>query len=872
MSNYDVLNESRKELVNTIVELMKQEGLNWTKCWASAVRPYNPVSDIKYRGGNKIRLSVAAYVNEYVDPRWLTYKQAQEAGWQVKKGSQGVRLEKWIFERTETVKDPITGKDKKQTVQLERPIPYYFTVFNASQIDGIPELETKEPLPRDEMFKLAADVVASSECQVKRTGLGCFYIPAEDTLYLPPADAFNSNESYLATALHEMAHSTGHSSRLNRNIINSFGSADYAKEELVAELASAFTQQQLELDLTANIENHAAYLQSWIKALENDPNELYRAATEAEKASERIIHNYELYIEKAIGNERESASLPSLSEEQENLVHELDMFLDQYLTTSGSVHFDINTLKTDVEKGDIQKYLDILTDYRNGSNGKILPGELIQLCTLAKMLELQSSDKEPSALWDIQASIESTNDHSDYYFHSDRTENKDFYRIVYINSYGDIQPLTSYVFNTPEEASEYLKTINAVQEIPYNNLVNNVPAARNIPETKQLRETYYEKLEELKEKMNAIGWRFMFAYGQETSWCKFNEQHEIQDIKFDRLSDVEDYLEEIQIETEIIDSEPRRYSDHGERLYGGKTAAEFTPEDVKKFLEETERLLNLEGISIVAHDKASFEERLSGDDLLNAQELINQIKSVGGEVDRNGNVTVYHRTDSRSAEIIKSSQIMIGKEDGLFFSTKETGQNIGYGESVIKLSIPVENLILDDIFSDELHLRYPLGAERKLDISSYLYVSDPPIFEIYQLNDSEAASKYRFESMRYIKSQGITINQSDYNLVYTAPLEGMNLDQIFEKFNIDHPSDFTGHSLSISDVVVLHQDGKTTSYYVDSIGFKEIPDFFKDISKDKSYKKTSIADRLAAKKAELENNKTASKSIDSMLQKGQHCI
>ena len=127
--------------------------------------------------------------------------------------------------------------------------------------------------------------------------------------------------------------------------------------------------------------------------------------------------------------------------------------------------------------------------------------------------------------------------------------------------------------------------------------------------------------------------------------------------------------------------------------------------------------------------KLTLQQRVSGDDLLNAQDLINDIENVGGTVDEYGNVTVFHRTDAKSAERIKATQAMIAKEDGLFFSTKENGQNAGYGESVVKLSIPVEKLVLDDIFTDEAHLRYPLGNTRRIDVADYL-VNDSEIREV----------------------------------------------------------------------------------------------------------------------------------------------
>ncbi len=108
-------------------------------------------------------------------------------------------------------------------------------------------------------------------------------------------------------------------------------------------------------------------------------------------------------------------------------------------------------------------------------------------------------------------------------------------------------------------------------------------------------------------------------------------------------------------------------------------------------------------------------------------------------------------------------------------------------------------------------------------------------FGIYQLKDTLEARDIRFMNMDYLESRGIAVNKENYNLVYTAPLEdGTSLEDIYTKFNIDHPKDFKGHSLSVSDVVVIHQNGENTSHYVDSFGYKEVLEFTQEVSKEKS--------------------------------------
>ncbi|MBQ5362314.1 MAG: hypothetical protein IIU63_03110, partial [Clostridia bacterium] len=124
---------------------------------------------------------------------------------------------------------------------------------------------------------------------------------------------------------------------------------------------------------------------------------------------------------------------------------------------------------------------------------------------------------------------------------------------------------------------------------------------------------------------------------------------------------------------------------------------------------------------IVKQNAKNFlENRVSGDDLLNAQDLISDVRDLGAEVDERGYITLYHRTSASSAAAIRSTGMMVAKEDGLFFSTKENGQNVGYGDTVVTFKIPAEKLVLDDVFDDEAHLRYPLDKPGRVSVKEYL--------------------------------------------------------------------------------------------------------------------------------------------------------
>lgn len=303
---FDKVMDSRKELVDKIVEQMQSGKIIWRAGWNNTLLfPHNPVSSAVYKGGNCMKLMVEGIVHNYNDPRWCTYKQAEEKGWNIKKGEKGVLLEKWIFTQEMNVEKEIDGEivEVKETVRLEKPKVNYFYVFNATQIEGIEPFEPGKLIETDkDLLKLKDDIIESSECPIREKMQGeAFYSPAKDEIILPPMESFHSLQDYIATMLHEMSHSTGHESRLNREIKNQFGTPEYAKEELRAELGSVFTQSQIGMKISESaLKNHSGYLQSWIKACKDDYNEFYRACNDAQKICDRLIENYEKVRDKEL--------------------------------------------------------------------------------------------------------------------------------------------------------------------------------------------------------------------------------------------------------------------------------------------------------------------------------------------------------------------------------------------------------------------------------------------------------------------------------------------------------------------------------------------------------------------------------------------
>lgn len=304
---YTRVQNSRNELADAILKNLKKEGQLLPPAWdRKAVCPQNPVSKTHYYGANLLKLMYAAVQKGTEDPRWCTYKQAAEMGWQVKRGAKGVLCEKWIYTKEVDKKGP-DGKillDKhdnpiKETVRLKNPIANYFILFNFEDIKGITKLELPE-LSYDDTLKLAEDFIRSSECPIQQIAQkNAFYDPANDRIVLPPKDTFRTTEDFLQTALHEMAHSTGHPNRLNRPFMNMFGTPDYAREELNAELGAIFTKFDIGLAFHEGgyIETrNQQYIKSWIEILEKEQTEFFKACTNAEKISRRLVYNYDSYL------------------------------------------------------------------------------------------------------------------------------------------------------------------------------------------------------------------------------------------------------------------------------------------------------------------------------------------------------------------------------------------------------------------------------------------------------------------------------------------------------------------------------------------------------------------------------------------------
>ena len=279
--------EYAEEVAAKIIEQLEQGTAPWQKPWkpGELTLPYNAQTGKEYRGINSMWLAMQGHS----DPRWMTYNQASDAGAQVRKGSKGTKIMYWKFREERQAKDeqgrPIRdeeGKPKMVTVELERPRAFHAVVFNAEQIDGLPPLQPKQDGPEPERHARAEAVLLNSGANIQHIeGDRAFYRPSTDSIILPARHQFPTADAYYATALHELGHWTGHLSRLDRDLSHPFGSEGYAKEELRAEIASLMLGERM--DIGHDPGQHVAYVGSWIKALKEDPKEIFRAASDAEK-------------------------------------------------------------------------------------------------------------------------------------------------------------------------------------------------------------------------------------------------------------------------------------------------------------------------------------------------------------------------------------------------------------------------------------------------------------------------------------------------------------------------------------------------------------------------------------------------------------
>lgn len=307
-----------EEFSQKVIEHLEAGTAPWQRPWQgkSNSMPHNPVSGTVYKGSNRVWLSLMALDQGYADPRWLTFNQASQQGYRIKKGAKGTQVQFWQWKKRVPEVDeegnPVLdedGKQKNKVVKLDRPIVRGAFVFNGTQVEGLepwsPKLEQEFSWNPDE--KAESILEASGANIYHDQGDRAFYNIRKDEIHLPPKENFPDQGGYYGTALHELAHWTGHSSRLDRQF-GAFGTQDYAREELRAEIASWMLSS--ETGIAHDPEQHTAYVKSWIKLLKEDSYEILRACRDAERAM-----NYTLALEQRKTLEKENVDMTNEEKE-----------------------------------------------------------------------------------------------------------------------------------------------------------------------------------------------------------------------------------------------------------------------------------------------------------------------------------------------------------------------------------------------------------------------------------------------------------------------------------------------------------------------------------------------------------------------------
>ena len=278
------------EVTARIITELEAGRFPWVQPWGASAGagpglPRNALTARTYSGVNILILWGAVIAHGWPSQSWLTFRQAQEAGGCVRKGERGT---------TVVYADRFTPEAEKERAARDgdeaRAIPFLkrFTVFNVAQCEGLRAglASDPAPLPEREIVPVAEEVIAASGVDFRSGGLQAFYVPSLDLVQVPPQPVFFDQVNYYRTCLHELTHATGHASRLARDLTNARGSKDYAREELIAELGSAFLCAALGIVPTVR---HADYIGSWLEVLREDNRAIFRAASAATKAADWLL-------------------------------------------------------------------------------------------------------------------------------------------------------------------------------------------------------------------------------------------------------------------------------------------------------------------------------------------------------------------------------------------------------------------------------------------------------------------------------------------------------------------------------------------------------------------------------------------------------
>jgi antirestriction protein ArdC len=289
------MNDIYARVTDTIIAELEAGTVPWVRPWSGEADPFprNALSQRPYRGINNVLLGMEAHVRGYTSNQWLTFRQAQQLGAHVRKGERSSLI---IYYEPKLVEKGGSGAENEPLADGGEPemrfIPLLklFNVFNVDQVDGLPG-RYQEPLIPDPDWNACAaaeQIIECSGAEIRHQGFKAFFAPCSDLIYLPAKKTFADAGAYYSTALHELCHWTGGTSRLGRKLGRRFGESAYAMEELIAEMGSAFLSAHCRLDGRLQ---HASYIASWLEVLHRDQRAIFVAAAQAQKAADYLLEH-----------------------------------------------------------------------------------------------------------------------------------------------------------------------------------------------------------------------------------------------------------------------------------------------------------------------------------------------------------------------------------------------------------------------------------------------------------------------------------------------------------------------------------------------------------------------------------------------------
>lgn len=275
-------------VTDRIIAALEAGTVPWVRPWTTGTGPALPVNAASrrpYQGINVVLLTLEAGEHGYTRDAWMTYRQAQEFGAQVRPRSCGTTV---IFykQRSVSMGEPTEDADPESSPR-SIPVLRAFTVFNVDQIDGLPaELSPTVTTPVWDPLDRAEGLLCASGAEIRLGGPRAYYTPVEDRIQLPERGAFPEASSFYSTAFHELTHWSGHSSRLDRDLRGRFRDHAYAAEELIAEIGAAFLCASLGVQGELQ---HASYIDNWLQILRGDKRAVFTAAARAQQATRFLL-------------------------------------------------------------------------------------------------------------------------------------------------------------------------------------------------------------------------------------------------------------------------------------------------------------------------------------------------------------------------------------------------------------------------------------------------------------------------------------------------------------------------------------------------------------------------------------------------------